>query len=159
MSEIIATKINKIISGGQTGVDSAALDTAIEFKIPHGGWCPMGRLAEDGIIDDRYQLKETDSCDYKQRTRFNVRDSDGTLILNTGKLEGGTALTARYAKELDKPMFIVDLEQNKNTDALVKWLEKFKIRDLNIAGPRESKRNGIYLKALHFLQKILISDR
>ena len=101
--------IKKIISGGQTGVDRAGLDAAIQHNISHGGWCPRGRRAEDGTIDTRYQLVETASHDYSQRTEFNVRDTDGTLILNMGTLDGGTAFTARVAESIPKPCLILDL--------------------------------------------------
>jgi hypothetical protein len=80
----------KIVSGGQTGADRAALDWAIFHDLPHGGWCPKGRKAEDGVIPDQYQLTETSSASYPQRTQWNVRDSDGTVIFTmTSKLFGG----------------------------------------------------------------------
>ncbi|PSQ85488.1 MAG: molybdenum cofactor carrier, partial [Bacteroidetes bacterium QH_2_63_10] len=90
--------MRKIISGGQTGVDRAALDAALAFNVPVGGWCPKGRRAEDGQIPDRYPLEETPSEAYEQRTAWNVRDSDGTLIITDGSLEGGTALTMTEAR-------------------------------------------------------------
>ncbi|MFQ5587063.1 MAG: putative molybdenum carrier protein, partial [Thermodesulfobacteriota bacterium] len=95
--------IEMIVSGGQTGVDRAALDVALELGIRCGGWCPKGRLAEDGVIDSRYHLDETGSKSYSQRTEWNVRDSDGTLILTVEEPTGGTALTIRAAEELGKP--------------------------------------------------------
>src|SRR2546428_7239726 len=96
--------IEKIISGGQTGADRAALDFAIARGIPHGGWCPRGRLAEDGVISDRYQLTETPSANSAQRTEGNVRDSDGTVIFSIGpKLTGGSKQTAEFARQHRKP--------------------------------------------------------
>nr|WP_305800882.1 putative molybdenum carrier protein [Thiolapillus sp.] len=92
----------RIISGGQTGVDRAALDVALELGLRCGGWCPKGRLALDGPLDERYPLKETESADYSVRTRLNVRDADATLILNCGELSGGTAYTLRVAEELGR---------------------------------------------------------
>lgn len=89
--------IDKIISGGQTGVDRAGLDVAIALGIPHGGWCPKGRKAEDGTIPAIYQIQETPKTNYKQRTGWNVRDSDGTLILTLGEPTGGTAATIKLA--------------------------------------------------------------
>lgn len=88
--------IAKVISGGQTGADRAALDWACENGVPHGGWCPKGRMAADGPLAPHYQLCETDSAGYRQRTKLNVRDSDATLVLNTGTLDGGTLQTVRF---------------------------------------------------------------
>ena len=93
----------KIISGGQTGVDRGALDAAIALGVPHGGWCPHGRLAEDGIIPARYQLRQTDSPEYHVRTEKNVQDSDATLILYRGEMKGGTKLTWQLAERHAKP--------------------------------------------------------
>mgnify|MGYP003793290687 CR=1 FL=1 len=90
--------IKKIVSGGQTGVDRAALDVAMQLGIPVGGWCPRGRRAEDGRIPDSYPLREASSVNYAKRTELNVRDSDGTLILSGGPLTGGTALTESLAR-------------------------------------------------------------
>src|SRR5437870_9182944 len=101
--------LTKIISGGQTGVDRAALDVALELGLPCGGWCPKRRRAEDGPIPERYPLTETSSRAYPQRTRCNVLDSDGTLILTRGRPTGGTALTIQIAAESGKPYFVVDL--------------------------------------------------
>src|SRR5262245_54833883 len=92
----------KIISGGQSGVDRAALDVALELGIPCGGWCPKGRRAEDGPLPDRYPLDETQTSFYPERTRRNVRDSDGTLILADGAAKGGTALTIELAEQMQK---------------------------------------------------------
>lgn len=87
--------MEKIVSGGQTGVDRAGLDFAIALGIPHGGWCPKGRKAEDGPIDNRYQLQETPRADYLQRTEWNVRDNDGTVIFTVNAtLSGGSKARA-----------------------------------------------------------------
>ena len=147
--------IEKIISGGQTGVDRAALDAAISNRVQHGGWCPRGRLAEDGVIDGCYILEETSSMDYAVRTRLNVRDSDGTLILKTGRLEGGTALTAKLAGSLDKPMLIMDVDQPLPRGQIDDWITSHNIKVMNIAGPRESKQPGIYRKAYDLLDQLL----
>lgn len=146
--------VKMIISGGQTGVDRAALDAAIENRIEHGGWCPRGRTAEDGIIDDRYRLRETDSADYAVRTRRNVRESDGTLILHTNRLEGGTALTAQVATTLHKPVLVIDLEQTIQNMQIENWINDNDINVLNVAGPRESKQPGIYQKAYVLLNSL-----
>ena len=104
-----ASRPNRIVSGGQTGVDQAALATAIELDIPHGGWCPLGRRSESGTIPLQYQLEEMPTRDYAARTRQNIIDSDGTLIVYSEQLSGGTLLTQQYANELDRPLFLLDL--------------------------------------------------
>ena len=141
----------RILSGGQTGVDRAALDVAVELGIPYGGWCPKGRLAEDGRIPLKYHLMETLSPDYAVRTRLNVRDADGTLILYREPLEGGTALTWQFAVELDKPVLLVDLGFPPVLEAFHLWLQENSIHTLNIAGPRESQRHGIFNEAKSLL--------
>ena len=141
----------KIVSGGQTGVDRAALDVALELGIPCGGWCPGGRRAEDGVIPAKYPMQETESGDYSERTRLNVLDSDGTLILNRGVLSGGTALTAQIAGQNDKPHRVVDLEKPPKPDDVVNWIRANHIRILNVAGPREEEYPGIHCKASRFL--------
>ena len=148
--------MQKIISGGQTGVDRAALDWAMERGISHGGWCPAGRKAEDGPIDRRYQLDETDSSNYRIRTSKNVLDSDATLILNAGALEGGTLETLRIAEREGRPVRIVQVEDDSGIVDLRGWLERIRPGVLNIAGPRESKRPGIYFAALAVLNKALV---
>jgi len=155
MPDIAIQRLTRIISGGQTGVDRAALDIAIELGMPHGGWCPCGRIAEDGIINVHYQLYETDSEDYAQRTDFNVRDADGTLILNAGELSGGTALTVQCAKQLNKPYLIINLNEPFSFEPVYAWLNWHGIKILNIAGPRESKCQGIYSLTEQFLRALL----
>lgn len=149
--------ISEIISGGQTGVDRAALDVALELGIPCGGWCPQGRRAEDGAIPSRYPLKETSDKNYNTRTERNVRGSDGTLILKLGPLEGGTALTMETAKLLQRPCLVVDLENNLDPGVVREWLFNHRIQKLNIAGPRESKWPGIQERAAVFLRIMLAS--
>ena len=150
----------RIVSGGQSGVDRAALDVALALGLSCGGWCPRGRKAEDGPINARYPLKETPSPDYAQRTEWNVRDSDGTLILNRGELAGGTAQTVEVAERLGKPYLIVDLAKPPSASAIHAWVRSHKVRVLNIAGPREGKCAGIYSEAARFLRTIFgtVSD-
>ena len=148
--------IHRIVSGGQTGVDRAALDVAMDLGIPCGGWCPRGRKAEDGPIDARYPLKETPSASYAKRTEWNVRDSDATLILARIPLGGGTALTERLARKVSRPVFVAD-PWSPETDALGAWLEKGGYETLNFAGPRESRAPGVYKAAVVFLKKTLTS--
>ena len=145
----------KIVSGGQTGVDRAALDVALELGLACGGWCPRGRRAEDGVIDARYPLDETPTADYPLRTSWNVRDSDATLILNRGRLSGGTLFTAEEARRQGRPCLVTDpcddagLAQGRN------WLGVHQPRVLNVAGPRESGQPGIQALAADFLRCLL----
>ena len=148
--------LNKIVSGGQTGVDRAALDIGDRIIYTTGGWCPSGRRAEDGRIPDRYPLNETKSKNYVTRTKWNVRDSDGTLILNLGELDGGTRETVEHARKINKPCLVVELDDNEHPqpDVVKNWLIENNIRKLNVAGPRESKRPGIYDMASEYLAEL-----
>ncbi len=141
----------KIISGGQTGVDRGALDAAIELGLSHGGWCPRGRLAEDGRIPDRYQLRETESSEYPVRTELNVRESDATLVLFRGRPSGGTDLTIRLAERLGVPLLAIDLDSDPDPASIGVWLTEHKIATLNIAGPRETQSPGIQALAHKFV--------
>ena len=141
----------KIISGGQTGVDRAALDVALDLKMACGGWCPKGKRALDGTLSIRYPLKETPSAHYEQRTTWNVRDSDGTLIINRGDLEGGTAHTIQVAEKIAKPYLVIDIDTFQNVQQVLDWLKQYHIQVLNVAGPREEKRQGIYAQTRSFL--------
>jgi len=148
--------IQQIVSGGQTGVDRAALDVALECGVPCGGWCPKGRRAEDGPLALCYPLQETPSDDYAQRTGWNVRDSDGTLILTLGfPLTGGTAQTVECAKRLRKPHLVHDLAAHPSPSAVLAWATAHQVNVLNIAGPRESRCAGIYPCARRFLHQLL----
>jgi hypothetical protein len=150
--------IERIISGGQTGADRAALDFAIARGIPHGGWCPRGRLAEDGVIADRYQLAETPSTDFAQRTEWNVRDSDGTVIFTIGpRLHGGSGKTADFAQRLQKPWLHLSRERDGDAAAnkLAKFLAEHSIKTLNIAGPRQSEEPEVGGFARDSLVKVL----
>ena len=143
--------VSKIVSGGQTGVDRAALDVAIEIGLAHGGWCPKGRLCEGGVIDSRYALQEHASPEYSARTRQNVVDSDGTLVLYQFRLSGGTALTCRLAGELNKPLCRVRLDRPSDPLIVVRWLLDNRISVLNVAGPRGSAHPKLELLARRFL--------
>jgi hypothetical protein len=139
--------IEKIVSGGQTGVDRAALDAAIALGIPHGGWLPRGRKTENGPLPHTYQLKEMDSITYKDRTLQNVIDSDGTLIIARGPLSGGSIITLKAARAIDKPCLHINLKNTPAflaTSTIVEWLMDFNIKILNVAGPRASKDPTIY---------------
>jgi len=147
--------IEKVISGGQTGVDRAALDVALELGIPCGGWCPKGRKAEDGPIDTRYPLQETASTRYRVRTEKNVIESDGTLTLTWAKPKGGTALTIKFAQRHNKPYCVVDLSAGEDPITVKEWAKNNRIRVLNVAGPAQSDGMGIYDRAVTFLKSIL----
>ena len=144
----------KIVSGGQTGVDRAALDWALANGAACGGWCPLGRLAEDGIIDLRYPLRETPENDPAQRTEWNVRDSDGTLIVSLAKrLVGGTRLTEVLAERLAKPHLVLaktDGDLSAQVEALRRFIAENGIQVLNIAGPRASGEPSVgeYVRSL-----------
>jgi hypothetical protein len=147
--------IERIISGGQTGVDRAALDAALALGIPCGGWCPKGRRAEDGRIPERYPLEEASSSEYPVRTQMNVEDSDGTLVLSSGSPRGGTALTIKLARRLNKPYLLIDLSQEADPRKVRDWLKNNAIQVLNVAGPREGESPGIHEKASSFLREVL----
>ena len=152
----------KIVSGGQTGVDRAALDTAIELGLPHGGWVPKGRRAEDGIIPEKYRVTELPAREYAARTEKNVVDSDGTLILSRGELAGGSALTARLARKHRRPCLHVDLAGIPPEAAPGKiraWMKQHRIKVLNVAGPRASGDPKIYGLSREILIQALCRKR
>ena len=147
-----------IVSGGQTGVDRAALEVAIALNLKHGGWCPRGRLAEDGRIPKRYRLRETKSAEYPVRTEQNVIDSDGTLILYRDRLFGGTELTRRFALKHQKPCCLVDLGRGHDTSCVRQWIADHSIAVLNVAGPRESSSPGIGRDVHDYLRSVLSEE-
>ncbi|RMH03635.1 MAG: molybdenum cofactor carrier [Nitrospirae bacterium] len=148
------TRLRRIISGGQSGVDRAALDAAIDCGLQVGGWCPRGRKAEDGPLPLRYPLKETPSPHPAQRTAWNVREADGTLIFSPSPLSGGTALTLKIASRLQKPCLLISLEHPLSPQRVCSWIDGHGIATLNVAGPRESSCPGIYQHAYHFLRRV-----
>jgi hypothetical protein len=132
----------KIISGGQTGVDRGALDAALVQNFPCGGWCPPGRMAEDGPIDKIYPLSEMNYGSYGERTRQNVIDSDGTVIIFFGELEGGTKVTLQFCRHTGKPFELINGGEISEQDAAMlirQFIESYSINVLNVAGPRQSK--------------------
>jgi hypothetical protein len=148
------TAMIEVVSGGQTGVDRAALDTARALGLRCGGWCPRGRRAEDGPIGADYPLRETPGEDYAQRTEWNVRDSDGTLVLVRGRTGPGTAFTIEIARRRGRPLLVVDLRDDPDPTAARRWIENEGIRVLNVAGPRESQDPGIGAAARAFLERL-----
>lgn len=155
--------MGKILSGGQTGVDRAALDAAMELGIPVGGYVPRGRLAEDGRVPDRYPMTETASDRYPVRTRMNVQAADGTLVISPAgrPLEGGSQLTVDLCLQLDVPLYEMLLSPDSRRDKILrkarrvqKWIEDWDIYVLNVAGSRESKCPGIYDSSKRILLEI-----
>jgi len=150
----------KIISGGQTGADRAALDYAIEFNISYGGWVPKGRKTEDGRLPAKYILQEMQTSDYSKRTEKNILAADGTLIVSHGRLTGGSALTQFLAEKNDKPFFHVDFNRMSLEEAgkaVRIWVEKNEIETLNVAGPRASKDSAIYEATRRLLDEVFKS--
>lgn len=150
--------LTKIISGGQTGVDRGALDAALGASFPCGGWCPAGRKAEDGPIPDRYPLQEQPGADFLKRTRRNVVDSDGTLVISFDALTGGTLKTVRYCEHLGKPVLVVDGLRLNAEDAAgqaAEFVRASSIKVLNVAGPRESKHAGAKAYAEQVARRLL----
>jgi hypothetical protein len=147
--------LKKIVSGGQTGVDRAALDVAEKLGLKRGGWCPRFRRAEDGPVPEDYPLIETPSEHYGQRTEWNVRDSDATLILYMRELRGGSHLTYELAQLWEKPVLIIDLLRPGEEGLLAQWLESKRVSVLNVAGPRESDALAVYDEARIFLEREL----
>ena len=150
--------IKKIISGGQTGADRAALDVAIALGILHGGWIPKGRLTEKGPLPKKYRLQEIPTESYPKRTEQNVIDSDGTLIIARGKLTGGTDYTRQMTLKHKKQLLGIDLEQTDlyNAASLVaSWIKLRRIVILNVAGPRASKDRQIYSDVINILERAI----
>jgi len=144
-----------LVSGGQTGVDRAALDVAMERGMAAGGWCPASRWAEDGPIAAGYPLRETPSADPAQRTEWNVRDSHGTLLLVTDAASAGTELTREAAQRLGRPLHLARVDEAPDVDHFRRWLHAHEITILNVAGPRESESPGIRQSAHGYLRAVL----
>lgn len=140
-------RVVKVISGGQTGADRAALDAAIHAGVDYGGWLPRGRKTEDGPLSLSYRLKELESGDYRDRTARNVCDADGTLIISHGELTGGSLLTKVYAQKYGQPWLHIDCCERSADEAIAvcgNWLHQHRIAVLNVAGPRASGDPAIY---------------
>jgi len=150
--------IDLIVSGGQTGADRGALDAAIKLGIPHGGYCPRGRRAEDGPIPALYRLTETDSERYDVRTEKNVLWGDATLLVTQGVPRGGSALTQRLCRRVGRPIVAVDLNRESvadGADRVRQFLADHEIQVLNVAGPRESRAPTIRAEVIGLLERVL----
>jgi Circularly permutated YpsA SLOG family len=153
--------LKKIISGGQTGADQAALDVAIKLGIPHGGWIPRGRKTEAGVLDAKYKLKEMKTFDYNKRTEQNVIDSDGTLIISHGRLTGGSDYTREMTLLHHRPWLHIDLNKTDAFQAAEKiksWLTENDIEVLNVAGSRASKDPAIYRATIDIIETVFYLD-
>jgi hypothetical protein len=151
--------LKKIISGGQTGADVAGLDVAIKHGISHGGAIPKGRLTEEGVLPEKYKLKEMTTKSYPKRTAKNVADSDGTVIFTHGKLTGGSLLTQKKAFEHGKPVIHLDMNEitvEEASDLLKDFIQENGIEALNVAGSRGSKDPEIYKKTFQVVEKTLM---
>lgn len=144
--------ISKIISGGQSGVDRSALDFSIQYNIPHAGWCPKNRLAEDGQIPSFYNLTETADEMPETRTLKNIKTADSTLIIHKGVKEKGTLKTIELCNQTNKTFIEIDLTEKIEKEKFIVWLSSNNIKTLNIAGPRESNSLGIYNETTHLLE-------
>jgi len=148
--------IPKIVSGGQTGADRAALDWALSHCVPCGGWCPKGRKAEDGPIDAKYPLKETPSASYLQRTEWNVRDSDATVLFSIeSKLTGGSLKTVEFARAHNKHCLHLRARDQAAAERLKAFVEEHGVKVLNVAGPRASKEPEVGQFVMALLDEVL----
>jgi hypothetical protein len=154
--------VARIISGGQTGADRGALDAAADLGLPHGGFCPKGRLAEDGVIPPRYQLEETASAEYAERTRRNVEVADATVVFSYGRPTGGSAFTVSCAETVGRPVLVVNLNASTAFDAclvLDEFIQRHRPRTLNVAGSRESGAPGIADRVRTIVRRVLSTVR
>jgi len=155
----LSVTLKRVVSGGQTGVDRGALDAALGVDFPCGGWVPGDRTAEDGVISDRYPLMPLPYGNYRQRTRLNVVDSDGTAILYEGSMSGGTRLTRDLCELVNRPCILVSVREtpdpNAAAEAVLKFIEDNNIATLNVAGPRASGWTEGYAFSLAVISQVI----
>jgi len=147
--------LKKIISGGQTGVDRAALDVALALGLERGGWCPAGRAADDGPIDPQYPLIETSEMDHTVRTGYNVRESNASLLIYCGVLQGGTAYAVEMARHQGKPVMAIDMENPPAPTEVSEWIHELALTTLHIGGQREASAPGVYTRAYIYIRHCL----
>jgi len=158
--------VTKIVSGGQTGIDRGALRAAKELGLDHGGWCPPGGICEDGLVSPEFNLKETPEersrlapdVPRSLRTEWNVRDSDATLVLCPGEISGrdpGTDATIVFARRYGRPLLVCDPRDRACAGHILKWLEAFQVRILNVAGLSERTSPGIEMLAYELIKRVL----
>ncbi len=148
----------KIVSGAQTGVDRAALDAGLKRNVPCGGWCPAGRKAEDGTIPEFYPVEELADGGYSERTKKNVQDSDGTVIIYFGQLSGGTEETLRYCLDENKPYLLLDgfeVNAGRAAERIMEFRTMSQAGILNFAGPRASSEPRAYEYTTRAVEKFL----
>ena len=151
--------LKKIISGGQTGADQGALDAAIKYSFPHGGWIPKGRMTEDGRLPDNYKLEEMPTSSYSKRTEQNITDSDGTVIISHGKLTGGSKLTKKLAEKHKRPFLHINFDETPAflaASEINAWINENNIEILNVAGSRASKDPKIYEDTRYIIEGAIL---
>jgi hypothetical protein len=158
MGREIALDQLTFITGGQTGIDRAVLDFCLDHQMRCGGWCPEGRLAEDGPIDRKYPVKELPGASYEDRTMANVAESDATVILYHGKMCGGTLKSFEFAIRLGKPHLLLNFEVMRPKEAAIRFrefIDRLEPSILNFSGPRQSEWNRAYELCIVFLGTVL----
>ena len=151
--------LRKVVSSAQPGAERAALDAALDLGFEAGGWVPKGRRADDGAVPERYRVTETPGRDYDQAAEWNIRDTDATLVLTTGRPGSGTVAAVALAHKMEKPVLVADMLQPRNLGGILFWLEYGNAKSLNVVGPKESEVPGIRAMAMEFLKGLLMATK